>query len=109
MLTSDDEMVWHNDGHVINLRINRSELVISYVHCPGTEERACKVGKHECVVSHFLNTYGLECNVGTCECSSEIELAWCGLGDFDDLEQSQVWVIPTNDEAFAAWLITQAE
>lgn len=102
-----EEMVWHKDGHVIHLQINRNDLVISLIHCPGHEDRECKVGKFECIVSHFLETYGLDCNVGTCDCAPSLELAWSAVGDFDDPELCQVWVIPTNDEAFAAWLITQ--
>lgn len=107
MSTSTEEMVWHKDGHVIYLRINRSDLVISSIHCPGTEDRECRIGKFDCVVKFYLETYGLDCNVGTCECAESLELAWSGVGDFDDAENSQVWVIPINDEAFAAWLITQ--
>lgn len=109
MSDSQQEMIWHKDGHVIYLQISRNELVISQVRCPGQEDRECKVGKFDCIVRHFLEIYGLDCNVGTCDCASELELAWSAVGDFDDPELCQVWVIPTDDEAFAAWLVTQAE
>jgi hypothetical protein len=109
MVTTTEEMVWYNDGHLVYLTINRSEVVISHIHCPGGEERACQKGRFECIVKYFLETYGLECNVGTCECAPSLELAWAAIGDFDDAEQCQVWVIPTSDEAFAAWLITQTD
>jgi hypothetical protein len=55
-----------------------------------------------------LETYGLDCNVGICECSSHLELAWSVVGDTDDAELCQVWVIPVDDEAFSAWLVTQS-
>lgn len=103
------EMVWHKDGHVIYLQLNKSEVAISMVHCPGNEERECNVGKFNCIVKYFVEMYGLDCNVGSCECAPEIEVAWCAVGDFDDPEQSQVWIIPIEDEAFSAWLVTQPE
>jgi hypothetical protein len=34
-------------------------------------------------------------------------IAWSLVGDPHDLDAAQVWIIPTADEAFAAWLITQ--
>lgn len=108
MSTATQEMVWHKDGHSMVLYINRSELIISSVLCPGHDDRKCKVGRFECIVKFFLERYGLECNVGTCPCAHTIELAWSALGDFEDPENCQVWVIPVEDEAFAAWLITQA-
>ena len=107
MTDTQTEMVWHKDGHVIHLQLNRSDVVISMVHCPGSDDRECQVGKFSCVVKYFLETYGLDCNVGICECAGEIELAWSAIGDFDEPEQCQVWVIPVEDEAFAAWLISQ--
>lgn len=109
MTLAQEEMIWHNDGHVLHLQINRSDLVISHIHCPGDEERACKIGRFNCIVTYFLETYGLDCNVGTCDCSSELELAWSAVGDYDDPELCQVWVIPVADEAFAAWLVTQTD
>lgn len=108
MSVTQEEMVWHKDGHSIHLQLNRSDVVISMIRCPGHDNRECKLGKFDCIVKHFLETYGLDCNVGICDCSSEIELAWSALGEFDEPEQCQVWVIPIDDEAFAAWLITQS-
>lgn len=101
------EIVWHNDGHSINLTINKSNIVVSSVICPGHEDRACKVGQFTCIVTWFLDVYGLECNVGICEASPTVEIAWSAVGDFDDPQLCQVWVIPINDEAFSAWLVTQ--
>lgn len=108
MLDSIDEVVWHKDNHIMYLRLNRSELSISHVHCPGGDDRECKVGKFNCIVTYFLETYGLDCNVGICDCNSDMELAWSVVGDTDDPELCQVWVIPVDDEAFSAWLITQS-
>lgn len=109
MADSEVEMVWHKDAHVIYLQLNKSEVVVSMVHCPGSEGRECQVGKFDCIVKYFVDMYGLDCNVGSCECTSAIEIAWCAVGDFDDPELSQVWIIPVEDEAFSAWLVTQPE
>lgn len=109
MTDTQNEMLWHKDGHVIYLQLNKSDVVISYINCPGHEGRECQVGKFDCVVKYFLELYGLDCNVGTCDCAHELEIAWCAVGDYDEPEQTQVWIIPVDDEAFAAWLITQSD
>lgn len=101
------EIVWHADGHAMKLTISKSNVIVSEVICPGQEDRACKIANFDCIVTWFLEVYGLECNVGICEANPEIEIAWSAVGDFDDPQLCQVWVIPINDEAFAAWLITQ--
>jgi hypothetical protein len=36
-----------------------------------------------------------------------MQIAWTVSGDMALLDECQVWVMPINDEAFAAWLITQ--
>ncbi len=96
-------MVWHKDGHIIHLQLNKENLVITHVTCPGGE-CAHKVG---CVVEWFIRRFGLDCNVGVCAPEENMEIAWCLIGDETDLDLSQVWVIPVKDEAFAAWLVTQ--
>lgn len=103
----DQEVVWHKDGHVLYLQLNRSELSVTMTLCPKHEDRSCAVGKFDCIVEWFLSRYGLECNVGVSEVSSEMEVAWSVHGDTDDSDLCQVWVIPVQDEAFAAWLDTQ--
>jgi len=103
----DNTTVWHTDGHKIYLQLNRSELSILSIICPENEDRACHTGKFACIVSWFLQTYGLECNVGMSEVSSNMEIAWSVQGDPTDPDLCQVWIIPTQDEAFAAWLTAQ--
>lgn len=103
-----DEIVWHNDNHRLLLQINRNELVVSSVICPNGDDRPCCIGKTECIVKHFLELYGLECNVGICSATPEMTVAWSVVGDLEDLELCQVWVIPIDDEAFSAWLVTQS-
>lgn len=104
-----DDVCWHKDGHTIHVQLNRSETVITHIHCPNGETGECHIGKFTCIVSWFLERYGLECNVGICELTPEIEIAWSAVGeDYDDPELCQVWVIPVNDEAFSAWLISQS-
>lgn len=99
--------IWHSDGHRIYMQLERTELVIQEVTCPQTEDRECQTGKFDCIVTWFLNRYGLECNVGVSEVSSDMEIAWSAQGDMDDPDLCQVWVIPVIDEAFSAWLTTQ--
>lgn len=99
--------VWHSDGHSIYMVLNRNEIEIQVVSCPGHEGRECQVGKFDCIVDWFLDRFGLDCNVGVCEISSTMEIAWSVQGDTSDPDLCQVWVIPIADEAFNAWLATQ--
>lgn len=105
MTAVETGITWHNDGHVIVLELNRAEIKVTQVICPG--EGACEHPVHGCVVSWFLTRFGLECNVGVCSPTPEVTVAWSFSGDFNDLDAGQVWVIPTTDQAFAAWLVTQ--
>jgi len=50
---------------------------------------------------------GLDCNVGSCPAASPITLCWTNVGDPDDIELMQVWVIPRNDDVFGSWLEIQ--
>lgn len=103
MNTITDTMVWHNDGHAMHLRLDKDQLSIIQVDCPGTEE--CQINSG-CIVTWFLNRYGLECNVGIASPSAIMQIAWSISGDNSDPDLCQVWVIPIDDEAFAAWLMT---
>jgi len=102
--TVNDNMVWHNDGHAMHLRLDKSDLSIIEVDCPGSGE--CLHEQIGCLVRFFLTRFGLECNVGIAEPASRMEVAWTLVGDTYDIDTCQVWVIPKNDEAFAAWLMT---
>jgi hypothetical protein len=106
IMENPDLAVWHNDGHSISLRIENSELVILEVNCPD-EEAACAHRKVGCIVKHFISRYGMDCNVGSAAPHPEMEIAWHLTGDADDLESCQVWFIPSQDEAFAAWVESQ--
>ena len=110
MVDTDEEIKWYNDGHVVTLLLNKDKLEIVDVYCPnrGKQDSPCAHDDVECVVEHFLKLYGLECNVGVVEPRGKIQLAWAFLGDkHKDLVACQVWVIPSEDEAFSAWLSTQ--
>lgn len=107
MSAGPEEVVWHKDGHLLYLQLNRSELSVVMTLCPKSDDRKCQVGKFDCIVEWFLSRYGLDCNVGISEVASEMEIAWSVQGDTDDADLCQVWVIPTLDEAFGAWLETQ--
>lgn len=111
MVTTDEAMVWHNDGHAVVLRINKENLEVVSVICPhdGKEERPCGHSDTNCVVRWFLTTYGMECNVGVSKPTDILNVAWTFVGEVHrDLGSCQVWVIPTDDEAFSAWMVTQS-
>ena len=103
----NETTVWHSDGHSIYMVLNRNELEIQVVSCPGGEDQACRVGNFECIVDWFIGRYGLDCNVGVCEVNPTMEIAWSVQGDTSDPDLCQVWIIPVADEAFSAWLSTQ--
>ena len=105
----DDTTVWHDDGHIIWLELNKSELLVLGVNCPSSEMEpgACQHTRHGCIVEYFLMRYGLECNVGVCEPSGEVLVAWALIGDGYDLDECQCWVIPTTDDVFSMWAATQ--
>lgn len=109
--TMNDTMVWHKDGHAIELQINKSELEVIGVHCPhgGSSDAPCFHEETPCVVKWFLQTFGMECNVGVATPSGNMEIAWHFIGTSrQELGSCQVWVIPVQDEAFSAWMVTQA-
>lgn len=95
------EANWHDDGHIMHLELVQSEAQITSVHCPGGE---CGHIDTPCVVRHFLNVYGLECNVGVADMVSDMPIAWTLIGNPRDLDACQLWVIPTEDTMFRAWV-----
>jgi hypothetical protein len=104
------EYLWHDDGHQLHLMLNGADLAITMVHCPeqGREGADCH---HEdvrgCVVEYFLNSYGLDCNVGSCAPEETVGIAWSIQGNLRHIEECQVWVIPVTDDMFASWRATQ--
>jgi hypothetical protein len=105
--TLNDSTTWHMDGHSIYMQLHKNELVIQVISCPGHDERECNLAGFDCIVEWFLTRFGLDCNVGVSEISSNMEIAWSIQGDPTDPDLCQVWVIPVADEAFASWLATQ--
>lgn len=104
------EALWHDDGHVLHLRLDRATLTVEEVSCPNVKKDPdfpCHHRVAECLVKRFVGLYGLDCHVGVCTPTSALRVAWTLVGNGEDLDASQVWVISTQDEAFAAWLITQ--
>ena len=101
------EMTWHDDGHSLFLEINKSELVVLTVMCPGSHDAACRVNKRVgCLVQHFVGRFGLEVNVGVCPPTEQLPVAWSLVGDPSDVDLCQVWIVPTSDEVFSAWAAT---
>lgn len=108
MVTSNLETVWHDDGHSIWLTLNQSELSIVTIHCPHSKGAGeCWHDEVGCIVTWFLNRFGLECHVGVAPPEEEMRLAWAWSGSRYDLDSSQVWVMSTRDEFYAAWAVSQ--
>lgn len=100
-----DELVWHNDGHVIHLMLQGPEVVIQEVSCPGDGE--CHLND-VCVVDYFTNRYGFECNIGSCAPSGQMEICWALAGSTDrDIDEAQLWFVPVDDEVFYAWMTSR--
>jgi hypothetical protein len=104
-----DALRWHDDEHRLWLQLVRSDLVIATTLCPhnGDPEAPCRSRQAACIVQHFIERFGLDCNVGVCAPAEYLDIAWAVVGDKDDLDLAQVWVIPTSDDVFAAWRATQ--
>lgn len=98
------EQLWHDDGHSIFLRINKAELEVLEAKCPHEGPKECKNMAGDCVVTWFINRFGMECNGGICPPSEILEISWTIIGDVNDFESCQVWFMPKTDEIFAAWL-----
>jgi hypothetical protein len=60
----DGEMLWHNDGHSISLRINKSDVEILEILCPTGRAGECHHERVGCVVKYFIGRFGLDCNFG---------------------------------------------
>lgn len=106
MISGPEELRWHDDGHELWLQLVRNELVVATVLCPH-EEGPCRARQTDCVVRFFIDRFGLECNVGTCAPEERLGIAWAIVGDPDDLDLAQVWIIPTTDDVYASWRATQ--
>lgn len=101
------EQIWHNDHHLLILRINKSELEILETRCPATEPNAdCINANGECVVEWFIARYGMDCNGGICPAQAELEICWTVVGDKNIPESAQLWFMPIHDEVFQAWLVS---
>ena len=83
-------MVWHNDGHKIYLRIERSEVVIVRTESPNKEESACRLPSGECAVQYFVDLYGLDCNAGSCDAAQSLQICWTLGGNTYDLDACQL-------------------
>lgn len=106
-MTNIQEMVWHNDGHKIELKIVRSELEIVSITCPNEETGQCYVEDYGCAVRWFGDRFGMECNVGSCPAAQSIQICWTLNGSRRDLDDAQLWFMPVTDEVFNAWFVSK--
>jgi len=106
---NESELVWNNDGHSVDLRIEKNELIVTGFNCPNSETGSeCRKHSTECIVEWFVHRFGLECNVGVCEPTSQMKIAWAITGEPQlGFDMCQVWIIPTADEFFSAWVLAQ--
>jgi hypothetical protein len=102
------EQFWHNDGHKIMLRINRSELEVLHIECPNQENAECNTEEYGCIVRWFIQRFGMECNAGSCAPEEIVEICWTLVGDKRNPDSAQVWFMPLKDDVFSAWLISQS-
>jgi hypothetical protein len=107
-IVNDSEMLWHNDGHLITLHINKSDVEIVDIFCPFGHSGECHTDRFGCIVTHFVGRFGLDCNVGTCAARETLQICWSLVGDSYDPEASQLWFVPLDDEVFQAWLISKS-
>lgn len=103
---SEKLMTWHDDGHIIKLWINKNELEITEIICPNQDIGACVDPVHGCLVQHFVNRFGMECNAGSCSAIDTMDICWTLIGDNRIIEECQLWFMPKTDEVFAAWLVS---
>jgi hypothetical protein len=101
------EMMWHDDGHQIELRINRSDIEVIDARCPGGKNRMCAHHEFDCIVNFFISVYGMDCNAGVCPASDKLDICWTFVGDKHNIEAGQLWFMPKTDEVFSAWLIAK--
>jgi hypothetical protein len=101
-----EEMMWHNDGHKLILKLVKSEIEIESVYCPHGNEGECFIQDYGCAVRWFADRFGMECNVGSCYVDKSLEICWTLVGSPRDIESCQVWFMPLADEVFSAWLIS---
>jgi hypothetical protein len=104
---SDLHFEWNNDGHQIKLVIDKADLLVSMAFCPNGRkaETDCWNERADgCIVDYYVDRYGLEINVGKVIAAPLLSVAWAFHGDKYNLDSAQVWIIPTADEAFSAWL-----
>jgi hypothetical protein len=99
-----DEMMWHNDGHKLILKLVKSEIEIESVYCPHGNEGECFIDDYGCAVRWFADRFGMECNVGSCYVDKSLDVCWTLVGNTRDMESCQVWFMPLADEVFSAWL-----
>lgn len=100
------EQFWHNDGHKLILRINKAELEVLFVECPG-EGSECMTEDYGCIVRWFIDRFGMECNAGSCAPEEKMGICWTLVGDKKNIDSSQVWIMPLKDDVFSEWLISQ--
>ena len=111
------DMEWHNDGHTVTLRLNKSELEVLEVTCPSDNGGPCASDGRSsassdglgCIVQYFIRRFGMECNIGVCPPEEIMAICWAMVGDKRDPDAAQLWFVPDNDEVFYAWMTQSSD
>lgn len=107
-MLKSDETVWNDDGHIIVLQLNQSELRVLETECPHPAgEGECWHYEVGCVVGWFVKRFGLDCHVGVAPPKDKMRVAWSWVGSAHDLDMAQVWIMSTDDEFYSAWSFSQ--
>lgn len=104
---ADVNAEWVADGHEVKVVANEDKFEVTFYSCPNKRRKGTDCWHPQadgCVVDWYVFRYGLELNKGSAPIEFPMKVAWTHVGDTADLEKSQVWLIPMNDDAFAALL-----
>lgn len=104
-VSEEDVSRWLEDGHLVEFKWVRDQVLIEKVTCPhGGTNATCNFKRDGCVVALFLGVYGPELNIGEALLDGPVEVAWTyERGDSDlDSEIGSVWVTPVKDINYRA-------
>jgi len=97
------ETEWHTDNHTMSVYLDADSITVIST-CPTAGKTGdCHTEGIGCIVTYFLDIYGLDCNVGQALAHPDMKIAWSVVGDPRDMDLCQVWVIPEEDAAFQGW------
>ena len=103
---AETEFNWHDDGHVIHVRLEKDSVSVVSGLCPygGRKDTPCyHEGINGCVVNYFVSMYGIDVNVGVADAAGTLPISWSYGGNSWEIDSATCWIIPNNDPNFATW------